>query len=147
MNEKAMSFRPPGASEGIPVPHYWPLQSKAINWCLAGRARCQCVSVLLAIPSAPAAARNETGQASVLNDKAKRVEKSQSLRARFRGAKRPPALRTKNEEYCLKRRLFRVLVRCLRRGTFLSPNKKVPKEVGLGGGVESLLPQSKPPSP
>ena len=36
---------------------------------------------------------------------------------------------------------------CLRRGTFLSPNKKVPKEVGLGGGVESLLPQSKPPSP
>ena len=26
-------------------------------------------------------------------------------------------------------------------------SKKVPKEVGLGGGVESLLPQSKPPSP
>ena len=61
--------------------------------------------------------------------------------------KAPPTLRTKTKENCLKRRLFRILVRCLRRGTFLSPNKKVPKEVGLGGGVESLLPQSKPPSP
>ena len=39
------------------------------NWCLAGRARGQCVTVLSAIRSAPAAARNGTGQFSVLNDK------------------------------------------------------------------------------
>ena len=40
-----------------------------INWNLAGRARGQCVTVLSAIRSAPAAARNGTGQFSVLNDK------------------------------------------------------------------------------
>ena len=32
---------------------------------------------------------------------------------------------------------------CLRRGTFLSPNKKVPKEVGLGGGAECRTPDAK----
>jgi len=36
---------------------------------------------------------------------------------------------------------------CLRRGTFLPPSKKVPKEVGLGGGVELTCSrnQSHPP--
>ena len=56
-----MVFYPPAAVIG--------LGSKARNWCLAGRARCQCVSVLREVPSAPAAARNGTGQFSVLNDK------------------------------------------------------------------------------
>ena len=32
---------------------------------------------------------------------------------------------------------------CLRRGTFLSPNKNVPKEVGLGGGAECRTPDAK----
>ena len=64
-----------------------------------------------------------------------------------RVAKRPHTLCSKIGANRRKRRRFVNRVRCLRRGTFLSPNKKVPKEVGLGGGVESLLPQSKPPSP
>ena len=32
---------------------------------------------------------------------------------------------------------------CLRSVTFLSPNKKVTKEVGLGGGAECLTPEAK----
>ena len=36
---------------------------------LAGRARCQCVTVLPAISSAPAAPRNGAGRVSVLYDK------------------------------------------------------------------------------
>ena len=32
---------------------------------------------------------------------------------------------------------------CLRRGPFLSPNKKGPKEVGLGGGAECRTPDAK----
>ena len=59
---------------------------RAVNWCLAGRARCQCVSVLLAIPSAPAAARNRAGQVSVLNDKLV-----------FGGLKKMLSLRTQTE--------------------------------------------------
>ena len=43
--------------------------SMTINWNLAGRARSQCVTVLSVVRSAPAAARNGTGQFSVLNDK------------------------------------------------------------------------------
>ena len=43
--------------------------SESANWNLAGRARSQCVTVLSVVRSAPAAARNGTGQFSVLNDK------------------------------------------------------------------------------
>ena len=43
--------------------------NRTINWNLAGRARSQCVTVLSVVRSAPAAARNGTGQFSVLNDK------------------------------------------------------------------------------
>ena len=56
-----MVFYPPAAVIG--------LGSKARNWCLAGRARCQCVSVLREVPSAPAAARNGVRSASVLSYK------------------------------------------------------------------------------
>ena len=56
-----MVFYPPAAVIG--------LGSKARNWCLSGRARGQCVTVLSVVRSAPAAARNGTGQFSVLNDK------------------------------------------------------------------------------
>ena len=35
------------------------------------------------------------------------------------------------------------ICQCLRSVTFLSPNKKVTKEVGLGGGAECLTPEAK----
>ena len=118
-------------------------RSRAINWNLAGRAN---ALRFYSVPSAPAAARNEARHTSVLNDKAKRVEKSQSLRARFRGAKHPPTLRRKTKKIA-SNEVFSVVL-CGASGGALScrRTRKYPKTSAQGEALRACSRnQSHPP--